>query len=382
MHELSWEHGVTRFMGAGLGPGPRRVASSVWLPWTTSALLLLSLAVVALVAGGRLQQGSRVPTEVLEGQQVVASNAAQAIRRNLNDGLNDLTELATALSGPGVVTDRAELRRSLAGLRHRHGRYRSLYVTDPSGTVVVEAGSGRHPGLLPSRTTQPGMTHGVAGAGREVVLWYAPLAGPGEADWVLAGELDLARLRSALDGTQHASMQVVDKRGRVLDPASGTPSYRPAGNQILRRAAARTGGGVGYVRARGDADAGELVAWAPVAGAGPAGSLGLGVISTRPLDAVDPPKTETRNLALAFGVLLLATLLGTFGWLYAMLLRPLRSLGGEAERIAYGDLRHPVEIRRYDEIGLIGHSLERVRLVLLRRIARDEADARHESEDR
>jgi len=92
------------------------------------------------------------------------------------------------------------------------------------------------------------------------------------------------------------------------------------------------------------------------------------------------PQRGARHQALAFGLVLLAISLGTFGWLYAMVLKPLRRLGRDAERLAYGDLRQPIEIRRYDEIGLIAHSLERVRLVLLRRIERDQADARGESE--
>ena len=92
------------------------------------------------------------------------------------------------------------------------------------------------------------------------------------------------------------------------------------------------------------------------------------------------PQREARPQALAFGLLLLAISLGTFGWLYAMLLKPLRRLGRDAERLAYGDLREPIEIRRYDEIGLIAHSLERVRLVLLRRIERDEARVFGESD--
>jgi HAMP domain-containing protein len=335
---------------------------------------------VPLVAGAALSQGSRVPPEVLDGQQRATSIAARTISRNLNEGLDDLTVMATTLSRQGIAPDRAELRRSLTKLRDLYGDYRSLYVTDPRGSVVIVVGERRDPDILPPGITKPGITHGVDDAGREVIAWYAPLAGPGGAHWVLTGELALARLRFALDGAQPASAQLVDKRGRVLDPETGAASYRLVDSPILRRAAARASGGAGYELDGRGGDGGELVAWAPVSRTGLAGSLGLGVISTRPLDQVTPPQIQVGEQMLAFGVLLLTIVLGAFGWLYAMLLRPLRHLGQEAERLAYGDLRHPVEIRRYDEIGLIGHSLERVRLVLLRRVALRDADARRESE--
>jgi methyl-accepting chemotaxis protein len=94
------------------------------------------------------------------------------------------------------------------------------------------------------------------------------------------------------------------------------------------------------------------------------------------------PQTQAREQALLFGLLLLVLSLGVFGWLYAMVLRPLQRVRLEAERLASGDLQAPVEIRRYDEIGLIAHSLEQTRLLLISLPAQRSTPSHAESENR
>jgi HAMP domain-containing protein len=61
-----------------------------------------------------------------------------------------------------------------------------------------------------------------------------------------------------------------------------------------------------------------------------------------------------------FAVLLAAPAIGIFDRLLVLFLRPLRQLVRDAQRRADGDLDEPVEVRRLDEIGLVGGSLERV----------------------
>lgn len=66
------------------------------------------------------------------------------------------------------------------------------------------------------------------------------------------------------------------------------------------------------------------------------------------------------------GVVLGVLALLIFGWLYIVVVWPVSRLQREAERLAYGDLSQNVEVIRYDEIGLIGRALERLRILLIR----------------
>jgi hypothetical protein len=281
---------VTNYEGIARGRGhTRRVASSVWLPWTISALLLVSLAAAAVVVGRPPELGGRVPAAALNGQESMTATSAQEIRRNLNHGFGDLTALARTLS-KRPVANRGDLRPLLAKLRGPQGRYRSLYVTNLRGSVVAKVGSGRHPSALPTRVTGPGMTHAVDARGGQVIASYAPLAGPDGARWVLAGEYDLTRLRRALAHSAPASAWVVDDDGRALHTPTGPPSYTEHDGAFLRRASVLAGEDAGYKVEAEPSDAPpEVVAWAPVVGPGPAGSLGLGVVSSRPLDQLTEP---------------------------------------------------------------------------------------------
>lgn len=264
----------------------RRALSSVWLPWAISALLLLALAVAALATGTDERSGNQVSTAALNGQQSTTSTSAQVIRRHLNDGLQDLAGLARTLPRQAVA-DGKQLQPLLDGLRDRHGRYRSLYVTDRHGDVVAEVGEGR-PVALPRRVTRPGIAHEVDATGRQVIAWYAPLRGPKGSRLILAGEYDVKQLEASLRRAEPASAWVVDEDGRALHPPTRTATYSVQDQAVLQRAAALASEAAGYEVEAGGA-APEVVSWAPVEGAGPAGSLGLGVVSSRPLEELETP---------------------------------------------------------------------------------------------
>lgn len=261
--------------------------ASMWLPWAISVLLLLALVVTVVVASARTEQDRRVSAAALDGQQSMTSTSAQMIRRNLNNGLQDLTGLARDLSRQSV-TDEQQLRPLLAGLRDLHRCYRSLYVTDRHGAVIAGVGAGGHLASLPNRVTGPGIAHEVDPAGRQVLASYAPLRGPKGAGWVLAGEYDVHELQASLREAEPASSWLVDRNGRALHSPTGARTYSVQDHAVLERAASLASKAPGYEVESGDAVP-DVVAWAPVEGAGPAGSLGLGLVSSRPLDQLDPP---------------------------------------------------------------------------------------------
>ena len=90
------------------------------------------------------------------------------------------------------------------------------------------------------------------------------------------------------------------------------------------------------------------------------------MVTARSVSSISLPETAARRQALIIAIALALATVVVFGWLWILVLRPLLRLQGEAERIAYGDLSRNVEIVRYDEIGLIGRALERIRILLIR----------------
>ena len=83
--------------------------------------------------------------------------------------------------------------------------------------------------------------------------------------------------------------------------------------------------------------------------------------TVRSTDTLDLPGTELRHRAQLLGMLGVtgAVLLG--GWIWLMILMPLRTVAAEARRFAAGDHDTPILARRQDEIGAIARSLDLLR---------------------
>ncbi|HEU5355042.1 MAG TPA: HAMP domain-containing protein [Actinocrinis sp.] len=83
--------------------------------------------------------------------------------------------------------------------------------------------------------------------------------------------------------------------------------------------------------------------------------------TVRSTDSLDLPDTELRHRAQLLGMLGVtgAVLLG--GWIWLMVLMPLRLVAAEARRFAAGDHDTPILARRQDEIGAIARSLDLLR---------------------
>jgi methyl-accepting chemotaxis protein len=105
------------------------------------------------------------------------------------------------------------------------------------------------------------------------------------------------------------------------------------------------------------------------------------VVATRSVNSFSLPQTEARRHAMLAGAVLGVITVLVFGWLYIVIVSPVMRLQGEAERVAYGDLSKSVRVIRYDEIGLIGRALERVRIGLIRARVRSSPEKHNGSEN-
>jgi HAMP domain-containing protein len=360
-------------------PGTYRLASSIQLPWSIGLATLLILAVAIAVLVGRTGESTlRVPQVVLDYQEQITRDAAQSVRRSLNEGVGDLDELAQVLAALGS-TRSSELDGPLREFARAHGRYRSVIGIDSRGRIVAQAGPAPPRSALtspPIHLERPAVREVPRASGKAPLIeQMAPVTAAGSPIRALVAYYDPGFMRFPLEVSKPGNAWVVNARGLAVGArVSARPRLGSLPRRRLRQAARRAISNLsGAHSVGGSLDTQEVVGYAPVSGTGPAGRLGWGVVATRDVAGFSLPQTETRRQALMAGVVLgvLAVLL--FGWLYVVLVSPLLRLQREAERLSHGDLSRNVEVVRYDEIGLVARSLERLRIRLIRDRVRTEA---------
>ena len=270
-------------------------------------------------------------------------------------------------------------------------RYLALYVVDDEFNLLDTAGKGDpRPDLLNPTTTfrAPGMTGAsegeVGGTPVPIIQQFAPLPeetfatgeeppAPEEETRrrAVVGHYDPYFFRFSLRAAEPGEVWLVDREGRVIGSREAFTAFQQLPRRPSREAAARAVNGESGVQVEpGSLGLQEVVSYAPVAGDGPAGDLGWGVVVARSVGSISLPETDARRQGLLFAGLLALFVVVVFGWLYIIVLNPLFRLQREAERLANGDLSHHVEIVRYDEIGLVARALERIRVALIRRRVR------------
>jgi hypothetical protein len=363
-----------RLLVARRGPSaPRayRLATSIRVPWIVgvSALLLLAIASVLLLGrspGGRVG----VPRPVVDDQAVMTQEAAQAVRRSLNEGVDDLTEAAAFVGGLNALTagqpDQVTLRSALYSLASSHQRYVSLYVLRTDGQVLARLGTDPQPELLVTGPPfeDPGMEIHFGANGEPTVAQFAPIPGSGNGGLALVGLYDPTFLQFPLEGFGPGNLWIIDRQGRVVAATPPGSSLRSIPARSLDEAEARgKGGDTGATVVENE----FIVGFAPVRGGGPAGSTGWVVVSSRRVAELPLPQLNARRQGLVFGLILFMLTVFVFSWLYVVVIAPVLSVQREAERLAFGNLSEGVNVVRYDEIGLIARSLERIRILLIKR---------------
>ncbi|GGU43288.1 HAMP domain-containing protein [Streptomyces violascens] len=155
---------------------------------------------------------------------------------------------------------------------------------------------------------------------------------------------------------------MVDAQGEVLASTAGFTAFQLLARDELRRAA-RTDKPV-VSMGDGSSDARDIVAAAPVHGDAKHPGPPWRVVTARSVDTVLLPQTQARDQAILLAQTLTVVTLCVFGWLYVVWLRPLRRLVRDAERVADGGLHDAIEVRRYDELGLVARALEQIRAAI------------------
>src|SRR5262245_10961925 len=336
----------------------RQTASSVWLPWLAGLLGLLSIAALTALTGGRIDGGVAVPTTVLDLQQAAVVSAAQQVRDGLEGGVRVLAQIAGSLS---TAADDAAVAGQVAAFAKRYRRYTAVYVLNDSGGVVTQAGATPHAQFAPRAPRRAGITDAVGIDHVPVALEYAPFTRAGKTHLVVA-EYNLARLRYALDTLRPAAAWLVNAKGEVVASTGGFVAFEHLGKGDLAKAATARSDKPEVLLSQGGVDASAIIAAAPVRDKDPTPVVpGWRLVTSRSVSTIALPQTRARDQALLVGLALTMVTIGVFGWMYVGWLRPLRRLVLDADRIADGDIRTPVQLRRHDEIGLVARALERIR---------------------
>lgn len=366
-------------------PEPRsyRLANSIRVPWAAGIVSLLILATgVALLVGRTDEDRLDVPQSLLDYQENLTNTVAQSLRKSVNEGVYDLEQHAQTLAVLGSDLSSTGSEASLAAVEGSHDRYVSLFLVDAEGDIVAQRGDIAAPEELElSDVSYDSLAvfDAVRAPGGEVVIpMVAPIPEP--LGGAVVGYYDPGFLQFPLEAALPGEGWVLNDDGLVLGGAAAPDALTKLPRDRLRDIAGEAVAGDTGIRSEGGSlDQQELVGAASVSGLGPAGELGWTVITARSVASFSLPQTDVRRQALLAGVVLGLLTLMIFGWLYIVVLAPVVRAQREAERIAFGDLSKPVEVVRYDEIGLIARALERIRINLIRRrVEVDRASARED----
>ncbi|MET7986987.1 MULTISPECIES: cache domain-containing protein [unclassified Streptomyces] len=345
------------------GPGYRALAG-------LGLVLVAGWALPMIFVLNRADAAS-VPAPVIANQQARAELAANRVRQSLDQSYVELSDVAASLPGKSRAAQTEDLRHALA----KHKQYRSLYLLDRSGAITLRVGD------TPLRTLvhvpDGGGVTTVNTSGRiPAIASYAqvrPVNGEAPADGVvLFGEVDVNTLNSTLARPNLGSVWVTDADCKVLAASVGYRAFQELpdpGLTRLARAAQSAPGTAGTATSKvlSSSSGPSVDAAAPLAQNGPTAHLGWRVVTAEPAAALQLPATQAQQRTMLVGILGLAFGAACLGWLYVVVIRPLRAVAVLGEKLAGGDRRtvlHPVN---HDEIGSVTRSLELIRQALAER---------------
>ncbi|WP_351222106.1 HAMP domain-containing protein [Streptomyces sp. NPDC002133] len=326
------------------------VCGVILLVWSAPLLLLLNRAGDSVV----------VPQQIVNDQRERTDTLTDRVRRALNEGHADLASVASLI---GDRTKPSQMTEVLERTANQHLRYQSLYVLDADGQVLAQAGgdprspAGKGPAPEPIRVLDD--------QGEEpVIIGTAEV--PGRQGAAVVGEFRIDFLNSLLKRPGLGAVRVLDAERRVIAGNTGYLAFEglPSGrlDALVEGTNQKVGmsprpSGVLY-RDGGDI---QIAAAAPFVGGGAAKSLGWTVVSWQPASGLAIAEYHLQNRTVLAGLLGVTAATACLGWLYIVVVRPLRTLAAQAEALADGDRRTVLYPRHHDEVGAVVRSLELIR---------------------
>ena len=242
------------------------------------------------------------------------------------------TDVTTTASKEVTIASSARLQTLVETVTAASTAYSSVYVVDKNGTVLALAGSS------PRASVKAGNASGVvegATSGHTALIYAVLPIGGGDAE---VAEFSDAQLMTSVQHGSLGTVYVVDGDNRVLlSNASFTA----------------------YATLSGHAGDGALAATAAVSPGN------FAVATDRATSKIAVSGVVLRQTVQLLAMLAVTTALLCGGWIYLMVLMPLRRLERRARAVVHGDYSEAVVAQRADEIGQLSRALD-----LLRRAAR------------
>ncbi|MFE0186648.1 HAMP domain-containing protein [Streptomyces sp. NPDC058989] len=369
--QLLGETGPEPVRPARRRPGVRALA-------LVCVLVIAAWGVPLLFLLNRVPAAKAVPAAVVADQQARTEAAADRVRRSLARSCTDLAAAASALSG--VPRERATgvLRRERAA----HPTYRSLYVLDRTGAIVLRVGE-EPVRALAHAPTGDGITQVNTSGTIPTIAAYAqiPAAGkagnaPDAAPAVVVAEIGTNALNSLVAREGLGRVWLTDERHRVLAASVGFQAFQSLPHRGLTRLAAGTEAAPGSAGSAASAvlhvgtapgEGPSVAAAAPLAQKGPVAALRWRVVSAEPAAALKLAAYQVQARTMLAGLLALSVGVACLGWLHIVVVRPLRAVTRCAERLAGGDRRTVLYPVHHDECGSVTRSLELLRQALVER---------------
>lgn len=322
----------------------------IWSVAVIAAVLLTAVGVGSMFAVSSDPQQS-VPAAVLDAESARTAGAAESVRRSMNEAVDDLqVAKRTAVDGNSVqpvldaITSGRSRYRGAAWLQAGTVSIRSGEIFDvpmpwPPAPVVLQRGTlGHEPLVLAGTSSTP--EHPA-----QIVGWY-----------------DAAYLNHGPVAAGPGSRWLVNSLNQVIGSNEGFIALQdlPFPQLVNIATAARNH----TARVHDDRELGGVVSASAVEGNNPAGSLGWVVVSLTSYSDLQLTNQLARD-ELRFAVILMSGAAWlTLGWFILIVASPLRRLSADATRIAEGDVESPVQVERYDEIGVIARNIDRLRRTL------------------
>ncbi|MFD6182150.1 cache and HAMP domain-containing protein [Streptomyces goshikiensis] len=329
------------------------------------AVLLLAWCVPLGLLVNRAGNDVVVPQQLVNDQRERTDTLNDRIRRALNEGHADLLSVASLM---GEDTDPGHMRTILDRTLQEHLRYQSLYVLDGSGKVLAQAGGGPQAIEGKGPRKDPIAVH--AGGKEPVVVGTAEI--PGRDGTAVVGEFRIDFLNSLLRRPGLGEIRVVDSKHRIIASNSGYRAFEKLDDDrldaLVEGSALKVGmsprpGSVLY-RSGGDH---VIAAAAPFVGGGAAKQMDWTVVSWQSVKGLAIHEYSLQNRTVLAGLLGLAVGAASLGWLWIVVIGPLRELARRAESLADGDRRTVLYPRNHDEVGAVTRSLEIIRQQLQQR---------------
>ncbi|WP_196197138.1 HAMP domain-containing protein [Streptacidiphilus fuscans] len=311
----------------------------------------------------------QVPAQLISDQQLRTVAAANRVESSLATGYTDVASVAASLSASSTTSRMQQL---LASTLKEHSRYRALYVLAQDGSVLTSVGLAPRQqlhhvppgggvlqlntgGKVPSTAVYAVVSKPAPVAGKP-----QPVTGPGTPVAVV-GEFDTSYLNSVLNHAGMGHVYLVDAEHKVIGSDGGFRAFQSLPDPSL------TGLAVDNPVQPANAvvptsDGTAIAAAAPVGViANVSRQPSWQVVSAQPESWLDLSANRTERLTMLVGLLGLTVSVICLGWLFVVVVRPLRDLAEVAERLAAGDRKTVLYPVHHDEVGSITRSLEIIR---------------------